>query len=221
MAKRRSNPPKTYGTTFDVSETKAKAKAGVKRKGGTGKIAKAKKPKAEPVATPIETESSSESDADDGFVEDVTDFCQKTVPITAIRTADDSAEQLQLREISRLRAELEALKKAEIAAPSPPSPPPAIRVPPSLPLASSDHSRFNTEMTTVRMERTENVAISSGYSDMDRITIQSFQRQARMQADIDIAENEAATLYRAKRRAEAFNFELQMELLYASRRSSR
>ena len=65
-------------------------------------------------------------------------------------------------------------------------------------------------MSTVRTERTEHVEISSGHSDIDRIPIQSFQRQARTQADLDIAENDAAALYRAKRRAEAINVELQI-----------
>jgi hypothetical protein len=233
LGRRQSNPPKSYGTELEVTEIKAKT--GLKRKDIAIKTSQPKKRK---VKAPVHYVDSSNDENSDDSTDDPKSAKESTHSNrnkkgskSDPRTADASAEHIQ--EISRLKAELEALKKEKPPLPPlppPPPPPPPLPPPPltsetivpqSLPNVSSKLPPVTKELATVHTEHNQHVEISSRSSHMDRFALQSLQRQARMQADLDIAENDAAAQYRIRRRAEAFNVELQMELVFALGGSSR
>jgi hypothetical protein len=126
LGRRQSNPPKAYGTELEVSEIRAKTV--FKRKDNVVKAPQAKKRK---IKAPVHyKDSSNEENSEDGTddpkstKESTHTNRNKKGPKSDLRTADASAEHIQ--EISRLRAELEALKKEKPLLLPPPLPPPPL-----------------------------------------------------------------------------------------------
>jgi hypothetical protein len=207
--RRQSNPPQSYAAEFNVR----KEGAVKKRKSVSSKAPKRKK------GPWRRAEVSVQDDLDDDMSVAILGGETKTAS-PASKPTNKSDEVYH--ELAYLRAELASFKKTQKIVPPILEPERSGAIveeqelsAQSLQIApdSSMRARVGNSVTKVRTERLE---YSSSNCDMERITLESFKKQARMLADIDIAEYEAAVAYKAKRRADALNTELQYELLYAN-----